>query len=106
MAFNPPFPKFHEYEVVSYLGGGAMGRDHTHRRYIYHRDIKPGNILLDEGGHARITDFGIAACQGMTRMTQTGAILGTFHYMSPEQCNADRSLDGRTDIYSLGIMLF
>jgi eukaryotic-like serine/threonine-protein kinase len=77
---------------------------------IVHRDIKPENILVQKipgGLHVKVLDFGIAALRDVKagRLTQTGAVVGTPHYMSPEQCLGEE-LDGRSDIYSLGIVLF
>jgi hypothetical protein len=73
---------------------------------VIHRDIKADNILIDaESGRAMVTDFGIArAMEGGTRLTQTGVAVGTPTYMSPEQAMGERELDGRSDIYSLGVL--
>src|SRR5215470_4993839 len=84
--------------------------DEAHRQGIVHRDIKPENILVQtiSGGlKVKLLDFGIAALRDVKagRLTRTGAAVGTPHYMSPEQCLGEE-LDGRSDIYSLGIVLF
>jgi peptide/nickel transport system substrate-binding protein len=90
-------------EVISQVGS-ALG--YAHGRGLIHRDIKPSNILIDDMGNSLLTDFGIAKIvEGTVQFTQSGAILGTPAYMSPEQILGDE-LDGRTDIYSLGVVLF
>ncbi|MDQ2915193.1 MAG: serine/threonine protein kinase [Chloroflexota bacterium] len=86
----------------------ASALDHSHRHGVIHRDIKPENILLEDG-QALVADFGIAravSAVGAEKLTSTGISLGTPTYMSPEQGMADPSLDGRTDIYSLGCVLY
>ena len=85
---------------------GAL--DYAHRHDVIHRDIKPENILLHDG-RALVADFGIALAAsnaGGSRMTETGCSLGTPQYMSPEQATGERSLDARSDIYSLGCVLY
>ena len=86
----------------------ADALEHAHRQGVVHRDIKPENILLTDG-HALVADFGIALAAtnaGGSRLTQTGLSLGTPQYMSPEQAGADRTPDGRSDIYSLGAVCY
>jgi serine/threonine-protein kinase len=77
----------------------------AHERGIVHRDIKPGNIMVLDDGRIKIMDFGIARLQEPTVKTQTGVLLGSPQYMSPEQVSG-QSLDGRADIFSLGVVLY
>ncbi len=77
----------------------------AHRLNIIHRDIKPDNVLLAEDGTPRLTDFGVAHLGNRTRLTQTGSVIGTYAYLSPEACNG-LELDSRTDIWSFGVMLY
>ncbi len=77
----------------------------AHRLKIIHRDIKPANVLLAEDGTPRLTDFGVARLGDRTRMTQTGSLVGTYAYLSPEACSGD-SLDERADIWAFGVMMF
>lgn len=77
----------------------------AHRLQVIHRDIKPANILLAEDGTPRLTDFGIARVSDRSRITATGSIIGTYAYLSPEACLGEE-LDERTDIWSLGVVLY
>jgi serine/threonine protein kinase len=85
----------------------AEALEHAHGLGVVHRDVKPGNLLLDVRGHLWVTDFGLAHVQGDASLTLTGDLVGTLRYMSPEQALARRGIvDHRTDVYSLGVTLF
>jgi tetratricopeptide (TPR) repeat protein len=85
----------------------AEALDHAHQLGIVHRDVKPGNLLVDQAGSLQITDFGLARSRVDVGLTVTGEILGTIRYMSPEQAQAKRvPIDHRTDVYSLGATLY
>ena len=86
----------------------ASALDYAHKHGVVHRDIKPENILFHEG-EAVLADFGIALAvkeAGGNRLTETGLSLGTPQYMSPEQATGDRTLDARSDVYSLAAVLY
>ena len=95
-------------EAVTIATEVAAALEYAHEQGVIHRDIKPENILLRDG-RAIVADFGIAlavSAAGGERMTETGLSLGTPHYMSPEQATADKHITNRSDIYSLGSVLF
>jgi tetratricopeptide (TPR) repeat protein len=83
----------------------ALGLAAAHARGVIHRDLKPANILLDREGNAYVSDFGVARAAGSTGLTGTGAIVGTPGYLSPEQARG-QTLDGRSDLYALGLIVF
>jgi len=117
------------YLIMEYVGGGSLWDEmqntkpmpvsrvlqialdlcdaltRAHRLKIVHRDLKPANILIAEDGTPRLTDFGVAQIQDRTRVTRTGAMIGTLNYLSPEALNGDPT-DERSDIWSFGIMLY
>jgi serine/threonine-protein kinase len=95
-------------EAISLIRQVASALDHAHAHGLIHRDIKPENILLHEG-EAMVTDFGIALVAEAApaeRLTETGLMVGTPEYMSPEQAAGERALDPRSDVYSLGCVLY
>src|SRR5690242_6292809 len=93
-------------ELVPLLRDVAAALDHAHAHGVVHRDVKPENILIDrKSARAMVTDFGIARVAEAKPLTATGQVLGTVHYMSPEQVSGE-AVDGRSDLYSLGVVGF
>ncbi|MDD5180132.1 MAG: serine/threonine-protein kinase [Gallionellaceae bacterium] len=92
-------------QVLDITAQVALGLDYAHEHGIVHRDVKPSNIMVVRDGHAKITDFGIARMASSAIRTQTGMVLGSPKYMSPEQVMG-KLADQRSDIFSLGVMLY
>jgi serine/threonine protein kinase len=100
---HPPGPS--RWQQIARIGlEAAEGLHHAHQQGTLHRDIKPGNLLLDEDGTVWITDFGLAKVVDRDGLTSTGDILGTLLYMAPE--NLEGRADARSDVYSLGLTLY
>src|ERR671933_576638 len=92
-------------EAVAYAIEIARALGYAHQRHIVHRDVKPQNVLIDEEGSAKVTDFGIARSLDEEGLTADGRVLGTTDYVSPEQA-LGHDVNGRSDLYSLGIVLY
>jgi eukaryotic-like serine/threonine-protein kinase len=97
-----------EHEALAVIRDTALGLAHAHERGIIHRDVKPENILIDADGTPKLTDFGLVMHQDEDHktLTQTGLMIGSYYYVSPEQLDGARDIDGRSDIYSLGATLY
>jgi serine/threonine protein kinase len=91
-------------KTLEYMAISAEALDYAHKNGVVHRDIKPANIMLLENGELRVADFGIARLQASSK-TATGTVLGTPYYMSPEQISG-KKVDGRADLFSLGVTLY
>jgi serine/threonine protein kinase len=92
-------------QIFSILGQTAAALDYAHQKGIVHRDIKPANIMIAADGTTKITDFGIAKVTATDQFTMTGTIVGTPHYMSPEQVQG-QAVDGRSDQFSLAVIAY
>ena len=92
-------------DIIDYTKQIGRALRYAHSCNIIHRDIKPGNVLIEKNGVVRLSDFGIAKIFSGTNITMTGSAVGTPEYMSPEQAQGNR-LDAQTDIYSLGIVIY
>ena len=92
-------------EVIDIMSQITDGMAHAHDSYIIHRDIKPQNIMILENGMIKITDFGIAMALNSTQLTQTNSVMGSVHYLPPEQA-AGKGCTIKSDIYSMGILMY
>ena len=92
-------------EVVRFFQQLCAAVDYAHRQGMLHRDIKPANVIINRHGDAILTDFGLAKISGVSGFTASGSIMGTPHYMSPEQ-GQGQAIDPRSDVYSLSVILY
>lgn len=99
---HAPVPVEEALDIMKQLTSAIS---HAHQNHIVHRDIKPHNILIDSNGTVKITDFGIAMALSATSITQTNSVLGSVHYLSPEQARGGMA-NKKSDIYSIGIVMF
>jgi CHASE2 domain-containing sensor protein/tRNA A-37 threonylcarbamoyl transferase component Bud32 len=96
--------RFSVAQVKHVIYNAGLGLAHAHENGVFHRDVKPDNIMLSKTGAVKVMDFGIARVVEST-MTKTGSVMGTPAYMSPEQVNGHK-IDGRSDVFSLGVILY
>ena len=92
-------------EVIDIMTQLTDGISHAHESYIIHRDIKPQNIMILDDGKIKITDFGIAMALNATQLTQTNSVMGSVHYLPPEQASG-KNATIKSDIYSMGILMY
>ena len=94
------------WEAMDYMAQVLSALSYAHERGVVHRDIKPANMMVAPNGQIKLMDFGIAKAMADRRLTQTGTTLGSLFYMSPEQVKGSAELDGRADLYSVGVTLY
>ncbi len=97
--------QFSLIEKLDMIHQTCLGLGYAHKMGVIHRDIKPANIMLQPDGNIKIVDFGVARLENLSGHTQTGMVIGTFHYISPERL-LGKTADGRADIWSVGVMLY
>ncbi|MCU0484852.1 MAG: serine/threonine protein kinase [Anaerolineales bacterium] len=100
---HQPLPRS---ELLRILGQVASALDYAHQQGVLHRDVKPGNILLDAAGSARLADFGLVRPAEAPHLTRIGSVVGTATYLAPEQAEARPEIDGRADQYALAVVAY
>jgi predicted Ser/Thr protein kinase len=98
--------RFTWQEVVAFGRQLCSALQHAHEKGIIHRDLKPSNLMITRAGQIKLTDFGIAKDVDLTALTGANNTIGTAAYMSPEQCRGEKSLTGKSDLYSLGVVFY
>lgn len=93
-------------EALTIIKQLCLALDYAHQKSVVHRDLKPDNVMILKDGNIKLTDFGIARVGTAPSVTQTGSMLGTLAYISPEQLQDSKNVDGRSDIFSLGAMMY
>src|SRR5579859_7046446 len=92
-------------QAIEIVSQACRGLDYAHRNGVVHRDVKPGNLLVSDGGVTKLADFGIARAANQSSITQVGSVLGTAAYLAPEQARGEEA-GPRADIYSLGVVAY
>jgi serine/threonine-protein kinase len=95
-----------QHDAINYMAQVLDALSYAHSKGVIHRDLKPANLMLTPAGEIKLLDFGIAKMAADRSLTQTGFLVGSLPYISPEQIEGAHDIDGRTDIYSLGITLY
>jgi len=94
------------WESADYMSQALSALAYAHERGVVHRDFKPSNVIVTPEGQAKLMDFGIAKAVADRRLTAAGSTLGSLYYMSPEQVKGAATIDGRSDLYSVGVSLY